>query len=177
VLRARVLADGEIDGDVLEQIRRLVFEAYDGDFGEEDWEHTLGGWRVVVFDSAAPVSHAAVIPRLLDVAQRTFRTGYVEGVATAAERRREGLGALAMRAATSLVQTRFELGALSTGSHGFYQRFGWEQWTGPSFTREVGILRRTADDDDGLMVLRFGPSAGIDLTAPIVCESRSGDDW
>ena len=33
-----------------------------------------------------------------------------------------------------------------------------------------------ADEDAGLMVLRFG-SADLDRTAPITCETRTGDDW
>ena len=88
-----------------------------------------------------------------------------------------GFGALVMTYATSLVQSKFEMGALSTSSHAFYQRFGWERWRGPSFVRDGVTLLRTADEDDGLMVLRSGPSAEIDLAAPIVCERRVGDDW
>src|SRR3982074_2921794 len=85
MLETRVFTDGEIRPDVLAQIRRLVFDAYAGDFSEEDWEHTRDGWRVVVFDGGAPVSHAAVVARVLQVAQRTLQTGYVEGVAPIAE--------------------------------------------------------------------------------------------
>ena len=29
----------------------------------------------------------------------------------------------------------------------------------------------------GVMVLRFGPSAGVELTAGLACEARAGDDW
>jgi aminoglycoside 2'-N-acetyltransferase I len=177
VLETRVVADGEISGTDLVQIRSVVFEAYAGDFLEEDWEHTRGGWRVVVFDDGTPVAHAAVVARALQVADQTFEAGYVEGVATIAERRRAGLGALVMTHVTRLVQTMFDLGALSTGSPAFYERFGWERWRGPSFVRSAQALVRTADEDDGLMVLRCGPSAEIDLTAQIVCEARSGDDW
>ena len=93
-----MVADSEINLDVLAQIRRVVFEAYANDFSEEDWQHTCGGWRVVVFD---------------------------DGV----------------------------------------------------FVRNSEALIRTEDEDDGLMVLRCGPSADIDLAARIVCERRSGDDW
>jgi aminoglycoside 2'-N-acetyltransferase I len=175
-LLTRVFTHGEIGHEVLAQIRRLLFEAYDGDFSAEDWGHTTAGWRVVVFDGEVPVSHEAVVPRDIQIAPRTFRTGNVEGVATPAERRPEGLGALAQVHATSLVQSTFEMGALSTGSPDFYQR-GWERWRGPSFVRTGAALVRTADEDDGLMVLRFGPSAAIDLAASIVCERRSGDDW
>ena len=45
------------------------------------------------------------------------------------------------------------------------------------FVRRGSTTVRTPDDDDGIMVLRFGPSASIDLTAPISCDARSGDDW
>ncbi len=43
--------------------------------------------------------------------------------------------------------------------------------------RTGGQLVRTEDEDDGIMVLRFGPSQEADLTAPISCDSRPGDDW
>ena len=76
-----------------------------------------------------------------------------------------------------MVLHEFEMGALSTGSHEFYERFGWERWRGQSFVRDGVTLRRTAEEDDWLMVLRCGPSAGIDLATPIVCERRIGDDW
>jgi len=66
---------------------------------------------------------------------------------------------------------------LSTGRHEFYQRLGWERWLGPTFVRRGEALVRTPDEDDGIMVLRFGRSRDTDLTAPIACEAREGDDW
>lgn len=177
MLQTRVLTDAEIGDDLLARIRGVVFEAYAGDFSDDDWEHTRGGWRVVLFEADAPVSHAAVVPRVLQVGQQTLQTGYVEGVATTANRRRRGLGGLVTTRATSLVQTEFEMGALSTSSQSFYQQFGWESWRGPAFVRDGAALLRTADEDDGLMVLRYGRSAGLDLGLPIVCERRSGDNW
>ena len=71
----------------------------------------------------------------------------------------------------------FEMGALSTGRQDFYARIGWERWAGPSFVRQGAEEIRTEGDDGGLMVLRFGPSEGIDLAAPISCEHRNGDVW
>jgi hypothetical protein len=85
-----------------------------------------------------------------------------------AERRREGLGVLVMSHATSLVQTKFEMGAPAAASR-------WLEIE--TRVRDGVALVRTADEDDGIMVLRSGPSAGIDLAAPIVCERRPGDDW
>lgn len=46
----------------------------------------------------------------------------------------------------------------------------------PSFVRAGGRLIRTEDENDGIMVLRFGVSQDIDLTAPISSDWRPGDD-
>lgn len=175
--RVRVFPDAEAPPQLLAEIHDLLLDAFEDGFAPEDWEHTAGGWRVVVLDGEVPVSHAAVVPRSLEVGPRGIHAGYVEGVATAPTRRGEGLGATAMAEAGALVRDRFEMGALSTPVPGFYERLGWERWLGPTFVREGDTLRRTPDEDAGIMVLRFGTSGDIDLKAPIVCEARSGDDW
>ncbi len=50
---------------------------------------------------------------------------------------------------------------------------------GPTFVRDGDQLERgeDEDEDDGIMVLRFGASAEVDLTASITCQARVGDDW
>jgi aminoglycoside 2'-N-acetyltransferase I len=171
------LATDEAPGDLLATLRRLMDDAFADGFSDDDWAHTLGGWHAIVTDGDIVLAHAAVVPRVLEVAGRPFATGYVEGVATTPRRQRQGLGRLAMTEATAYVRAAFELGALSTGSPAFYEPLGWERWGGPTYVRRAGALVRTEDEDDGVMVLRFGPSAGVDLTAPISCEGRRGDDW
>jgi aminoglycoside 2'-N-acetyltransferase I len=111
------------------------------------------------------------------VADASFQAGYVEGVATRRDRQRKGLGSLVMAEVARVVRSTFELGVLSTGQRDFYERCGWERWRGPTYVRDRTQLVRTADDDDGIMVLRFGSSAAIDVTALIACERRPGDDW
>jgi aminoglycoside 2'-N-acetyltransferase I len=172
----RVFADEETPSDLVTPLRRFLVETF-RHFSDEDWEHTHGGWRVVALDGADPVAHAAVVPRVMEVAEHPFRTGYVEGVATERARQGDGLGSRVMTEATAIVWRRFELGALSTNRWAFYQRLGWERWQGPTFVRTAGELVRTPDEDDGVMVLRFGPSLAIDLAAPISCDARPGDDW
>lgn len=162
---------------VLDAVRALLDEAFDGDFSDEDWEHTVGGQHVVLIDGGAVLAHAAVVPRLLEVDGRLFRTGYVEGVATALARHGEGLGSRVMTEANAHVRRTSELGALSTGRHAFYERLGWQRWQGSTFARRAGGLARTEEDDDGVMVLRFGPSADIELVGALSCQERHGDDW
>ena len=173
----RLLTAADATDDLLAEVRRLLVKAFAGDFSDEDWGHTVGGWHVVVSDGGVVVAHAAVVPRVLHVDGAPVRAGYVEGVATAAGRRREGLGSRAMVAAGAVVRRSFELGALSTACHAFYQRLGWERWEGPTFVRRGDEEIRTEDEDDGIMVLRFGPSAGLDLRSAMACEGRAGDDW
>jgi aminoglycoside 2'-N-acetyltransferase I len=172
-----VVASSEPSDELLREVRKLVEDAFEGDFTDDDWDHTLGGWHVMAVADGAPVAHAAAVARILEIGGRPFRCGYVEGVATAPDRQGEGLGSLVMRALAPLLHSNLELGALSTSRPEFYERLGWERWRGSSFVRTAHQLVRTADEDDGIMVLRFGPSRDCDLTASIACEERNGDDW
>ena len=126
----------------------------------------------------AIVAHGSVVPRTLQVGDRAFHAGYVEAVAVTPSRQRAGLGTDIMRTLTDLTRREFELGALSTGEWGFYERLGWQRWRGATWVRwSDGRLTRTADDDDGVMVLRCAASREIDLGADITCAERPGDSW
>jgi aminoglycoside 2'-N-acetyltransferase I len=76
-----------------------------------------------------------------------------------------------------LIRSGYELGVLGTDAYHFYERLGWERWRGQSWVRRPGGLERTAWDDDGLMLLRTGPSAAIALDGSISCDERPGDVW
>ena len=124
------------------------------------------------------VAHASVVPRDLVAGDRPFAAGYVEAVATLPSEQGTGLGSRVMTELGRVLRERHTLGALSTGAHAFYGRLGWERWRGPTYVRTSGgTLTRTEDEDDGIMVLRFGPSADLDLTLPICCDDRPGDAW
>ncbi len=174
---AALFTTADATPDCLGQIRNLFFTAFDETFTEEDWEHTLGGWHVVVKEGGAVIAHAAVVPRVLEVAGCPFYTGYVEGVATHPDRQRQGLGSQTMGEVSRLLRSEFEMGALSTRVQGFYERLGWKRWQGPTYVRQGSRLVRTVKEDAGVMVLPFGPSKEIDLSASISCQSRLGDDW
>ena len=175
--QVQVFPTEDAPAGMLQDARAVVFGAFDGGFTEDDWDHALGGWHAVVTDGQRVVSHAAVVLRELEVGDRTFAAGYVEGIETRADARGEGHGTHAMIEIAKIIRRSFELGTLSTEAHLFYESLGWERWRGPTLVRSATGLTRTEGEDDGIMVLRFGPSASIDLTASMSCDERSGDDW
>jgi aminoglycoside 2'-N-acetyltransferase I len=174
----RLVETRHLSESELRELRRLLDEAFEADFTEDDWQHALGGWHAIIESPDRLVAHAAAVERRLVVGAREFRTGYVEAAAVAPELQRSGLGTAVMAAISDVVRQKFDLGALSTGAWSFYQRLGWERWRGPTYVRTAdGHLRRTPDEDDALMVLRCVLTEDLNLEASIACEERSGDSW
>jgi aminoglycoside 2'-N-acetyltransferase I len=169
------LTEREVAG--LRELLWAAFPAGEEAFTEDDWQHALGGQHFVLEVDGRIVSHASVVERELHVAQRPLRTGYVEAVATAPDHEGQGHGSAVMREATTHIREAFELGALGTGKHGFYERLGWQTWRGPTFVRAPEGPRRTPDEDGLIMVVRTPTSPPIDLHAPLSCDWRPGDVW
>ena len=167
----------ELGSARLAELRTLLFTAFTDDFTEDDWEHALGGVHVLAVDAGEIVGHAAVVSRTLWVGDRPFPTGYVEGVAIDPSRHGSGLGSRVIADANEVVRTGYEMGGLAASRWSFYGRAGWERWAGPTYVLRGGARLRTPDDDELIMVLRFGPSAAVDLSDPITCDDRSGDVW
>jgi aminoglycoside 2'-N-acetyltransferase I len=161
-------------------IRDLLWAAFppgDEAFTEDDWQHALGGQHFVLEADGAIVSHASVVERELHIADQPIRTGYVEAVAAAPDRQRQGLGSAVMREVTAYIRGAFALGALATGEHGFYERLGWQTWLGPTSVRTASGPRRTPDGDGFIMILPTPTSPPLDFGAPISCDWRPGDVW
>jgi aminoglycoside 2'-N-acetyltransferase I len=167
----------------IDAIRGLMDAAFGDDeeerFTDEDWAHAVGGRHFLLVGDGALVGHAAVVERVLHVAGRPIRTGYVEAVAVEPGRQATGLGSALMEAVDAHIRERFELGALGTGRHAFYERLGWRTWRGPSSVRTAGGVRPTPDEDGDILVLETPttPIRPLDLHAPISCEWRAGDVW
>lgn len=147
-------------------------------FTDDDWDHAVGGVHVVLDVDGEIVAHASVVEREIHVDGRPLRTGYVEAVATAPALQRRGFGTLVMADVNACIRERFELGALGTGEHHFYEQLGWLTWAGPSSVRLAdGLLQRTPDDDGYILVLPTPTSPSLDLASPISCDWRPGDVW
>jgi len=175
----RSATTAELTGRELEALRELVFAEFGGRFDTHDWEHTLGGVHVLAVEDDAVVAHGAVVPRVLEAGGRGLRTGYVEGVATRADRRGRGLATAVMAEVGTVIQRDYELGALGDGSGipGFYQRLGWETWQGPTFVAGPRGRKRTTEDDGSVLVLRTPATGALEVTGSITCDWRPGDVW
>ena len=179
-VRLRRLSTDELTPGDVAAVRELLWAAFppgDEGFSEDDWNHALGGVHFLLDVGDRVVGHASVVERQLEVGGRPLRTGYVEAVAVDPGSQGRGIGSLVMRDVTTFIRERFELGALGTGAHHFYQRLGWRTWRGPSGVRESGAVRPTPDDDGYILVLETPSSPALDLEAPISCEWRPGDAW
>ena len=175
----RSVATAGLRPEELAAVRRMVFGAFGERFGEHDWDHCLGGTHVLAVEDGEILAHGAVVPRTLVAGERALRTGYVEAVATRADRRGRGLATLVMAEAAKVVEAGYELGALSDGTRipGFYQRLGWETWRGPTFVAAPDGRERTADDDGSVLVLRTPTTGELDPAWPLRCDWRAGDVW
>jgi aminoglycoside 2'-N-acetyltransferase I len=173
----RLAHTSQLDRATLGAIRSLLFAAFDGEFAESDFEHSLGGMHALVGDEGGLVGHASVVQRRLVYADRALRVGYVEGVAVRADRRREGHAAAMMTQIEGVIRGAYDLGALGSSELAvpFYSGRGWQQWQGQTFALTPDGVVRTADEDDGVYVLPV--DVPVDLTADLTCDWRDGDVW
>jgi aminoglycoside 2'-N-acetyltransferase I len=151
--------------------------AFGGRFSDDDWANALGGIHFLAREASTVIAHAAVVERRLEIGEHSVRAGYVEAVATIPGRQSQGLGTAIMQAVRLHIQRSYEIGALSTSAHRFYERLGWERWQGPTFVRADPGLVRTEDEDDGIMVLKTPTAPPLQVGDVITCEWRPGDVW
>lgn len=180
-MRLRRLATTELTDNEVTAIRALMDVAFGPDederFTDDDWAHAIGGVHFVLDDEGDVVTHASVVERELHIDGAPLRTGYVEAVATARDRENLGHGSTVMEAVGEHIRDMFELGALGTGRHRFYERLGWETWLGDAFVRLPDGLQRTPDEEGYILVLRTPSSPPFELDATLSCEWRPGDVW
>ena len=169
----------ELDVATLAEIRDFLDAAYDGDFADEDWEHALGGVHLQLREDGELLGHACVVQRRLVHRGTGIRTGYVEAVAVRGDRRRLGHGDALMAATEGIVSAAYDLGALSAAEEArrLYTRRGWVPWGGETWVLAPDGLRRTQDDDGGILVLETPTSPELDFGSGLACDWRPGDVW
>jgi aminoglycoside 2'-N-acetyltransferase I len=157
-------------------IRSLMDAAFDG-VSDDTFDNVLGGVHALVLDDGELIGHGSVVQRRLLHAGRALRTGYIEGVAVRADRRRQGHGALLMAALERVVRSAYQLGALGASAEGgrLYASRGWQLWCGPSSAMTPDGIRRTADKDGIIYVLPV--SVPVDVSGELTCDWRPGALW
>jgi aminoglycoside 2'-N-acetyltransferase I len=167
----------ELDSATLKAVRVLLEDVFEGDWTDDDWDHTQGGVHALVWDGADLIGHAAVVQRRLLHNGKALRTGYIEGVAVRADRRNLGHGNALMEAMEHVIRGAYELGALSSSEAAapLYAARGWKHWQGQTFMLSPNGLVRTEDEDDNTYV--FPLTIPIDLTGSLTCDWRDGEAW
>ncbi len=168
--------DASLDASTRAAIRELLDTAFDGDFSDADADHAAGGIRVLAVDGDTIIGHAALVGRQMQVNGVPLTVGYVEGVAVHPNRQGQGHGAVLMRMIAERAQHTYALTMLSTGEQGFYEKLGWVRFLGKSYVTENEQMVRTADEDEGLMVLAADASWHT-RDCVVVCDWRAGDVW
>ncbi|MGV0807903.1 aminoglycoside N-acetyltransferase AAC(2')-Ib [Mycolicibacterium setense] len=178
---ARLVHTADLDHETREGARRMVIEAFEGDFSDADWEHSLGGMHALICHHGALIAHAAVVQRRLIYRDTALRCGYVEAVAVREDWRGQGLATAVMDAIEQVLRGAYQLGALSSADTAtdLYLSRGWLPWQGPTSVLQPTGVTRTPDDDGSVFVLPVDLPAGIDFdtSAEITCDWRDGDVW
>jgi aminoglycoside 2'-N-acetyltransferase I len=173
----RTAHTADLDAATLTTARALLDAVFGEDMTDDDWEHVLGGVHALVWEDGELIGHASVVQRRLLHRGRALRTGYVEGVAMRADRRRRGHGAALMDALERVVRGAYEVGALGATDDGagLYTARGWQRWQGPTSVLTPTGIRRTEEDDGCVYVLPVG--VPLDLSGELTCDWRDGDVW
>ncbi|HEX9634283.1 MAG TPA: GNAT family N-acetyltransferase [Candidatus Limnocylindria bacterium] len=175
----RVVPSAELSAAEWSTLTDLCVAAFNEPW-DSYWEDIGPGVHVLAEDPERGIlAHAAIVDRLLYPGDAVLRAGYVEAVAVWPDLQRTGLGTRVMEVIDRIVDERYELGALGTGSQPFYARLGWVVWQGPTWIRNRdGTLERSPDEDGGIMV-RITPRTprGLDLALPIAVDWRPGEVW
>ncbi|MFF4186403.1 GNAT family N-acetyltransferase [Streptomyces sp. NPDC001691] len=154
-------------------IRGLLDAAFDGDFSDEDWDHGLGGMHALVHRGGELVAHGSVVMRRVLHDGRSYRIGYVEGVAVRADLRRRGLGGLVMASLERVIEGAYAFGALAASETGapLYRARGWRLWDGRIEVLGPAGVVRLPEEEGTTYVWGQAPPA----TAPLTFDWRDGD--
>jgi aminoglycoside 2'-N-acetyltransferase I len=159
----------------LGDLRAFLDEAFDGDFSDEDFEHSFGGTHFAILADGQLIAHGSVVLRQISFDGQVYPTGYVEAMAVGHEWRGRGVGSKLLAELTDFCRSNFAVAMLSTGSHAFYEKHGWRRFHGESYLATESGVVRTEDDDDELMVLTS--LQNILAADRVTCDFRSGDVW
>ncbi|MGW7410417.1 GNAT family N-acetyltransferase [Streptomyces sp. NPDC054833] len=174
--RLRTVHTAELTPAELRAVRALLDDAFGGEFGDDDFEHGLGGVHALVHDGSGLVAHGSVVMRRARYRGRWLRVGYVEAVGVRPDVRRTGLGGRVMEALEGFVDRAYDLGALSASDDGarLYAARGWRPWAGRVCALSPDGIVHLPEEEGSVYVLPAlaGP---LDPGQELVFDWRDGD--
>ncbi|MGW8352652.1 GNAT family N-acetyltransferase [Streptomyces wedmorensis] len=176
-MTVRIAPTHELGAARLRSVRELLDTAFEGDFSDDDWDHTLGGVHAWTEDERGVAAHGAVVLRRLLHRGRSHRVGYVEGVAVRGDLRRRGLGGAVMAELERVIDGTYAFGALSASADGaaLYRGRGWTLWEGRLEALGPGGIVRLAEDEGSVHLWPAAGRALPDPADPLVFDWRDGD--
>ncbi|MFJ3225326.1 GNAT family N-acetyltransferase [Streptomyces sp. NPDC086783] len=174
--RLRTAHTAELAPAELRAVRALLEDAFEGDFGDEDWDHGLGGMHALVHDERGLAAHGSVVQRRVLHRGRSLRVGYVEAVGVRSDVRRTGLGGRVMGALEGIVDGAYDLGALSASDEGagLYAARGWQVWPGRICALgPAGVVRLA--EEEGTTFVRHAMAGPLDPAHELIFDWRDGD--
>lgn len=123
------------------------------------------------------VTHAAYVDRVLWTPYRSYRTAYVETVATRPSDRGLGHGRAMMGEVVAGLDG-YQLAALSPPpiKPCFYAGLGWQAWRGPLAYVEPNDIPRFTKGEQ-VMIFSLPETGPLPLSALLCCQWRSGKIW
>jgi aminoglycoside 2'-N-acetyltransferase I len=166
----------DLGADQKAAIRGLMDAVFDG-VSDDTFDNTLGGVHALILSGGELIGHGSVVQRRMLHAGRSLRTGYIEGVAVRADRRRQGHGARLMEALERVVRSAYQLGALGASPDGarLYASRGWQLWRGPSSAMTPDGVRPTPGAEEFIYVLPV--SVPVDVSGELTCDFRPASLW
>lgn len=174
--RLRTAHTADLAPAELRAVRTLLDDAFEGDFGDEDWDHGLGGIHALVYDERGLAGHGSVIQRRVLHRGRSLRVGYVEAVGVRADVRRRGLGGQVMAVLERVIDGAYALGALSASDEGaaLYAARGWQLWPGRICALgPEGVVR--LPEEEGATFVRPASAGPLDPAYELVFDWRDGE--
>jgi aminoglycoside 2'-N-acetyltransferase I len=140
VTELRTAHTADLGPGLVSAVRDLMDAVFDG-VSDDTFDNALGGVHALILEDGELIAHGSVVQRRMLYDGRALRTGYVEGVAVRADRRRRGHGDAVMAELERVIRSAYHLGALGAsplGSH-LYAARGWQLWQGPSSALTLGV--------------------------------------
>jgi aminoglycoside 2'-N-acetyltransferase I len=178
----RIRQREEFTAEELRELTRWLEVAYgdpEDSWRAEHWDDLGPGPHLVIEGSDGELlAHAFIAWVPVWVDGTALRAGYLEDVATRHDARGRGFGTALVQAARPLIEAQADLGLLSTGSTGFYDRLGWVVWKGPTSVLEAdGSTTLTPSEDGTIMALLLpGTPAHISTDMPITRPRRDEEE-